>query len=78
MRRMYWTVAIVALCVITIVLTSNPGLSELTSQAGFELPGRVLPARSAQLPSFYPTAHRRKLNGLRSATCPEEWCSIGS
>lgn len=56
MKRMYWTVAIVALCMITIVLTSNPGLAQLTSRAGFELPGQVLPARSTQLSAAEPSS----------------------
>ena len=56
MKRMYQTVAIVALCLIAVVLVSNPGLAQLTSRAGFEQPGRVLLSQSAQRSTKLPTS----------------------
>ncbi|HEY9908300.1 MAG TPA: peptidoglycan recognition family protein, partial [Thermosynechococcaceae cyanobacterium] len=50
MRRTSWTaIAIVILVLAAVVLTSNPGLAQLTSPAGFELPGRVAAQPSAQV-----------------------------
>ncbi len=56
MKRIYWTVAIVALCLIAVVLTTTPGLAQLTSQAGFEQPGRVLLAQSTPRPTELPSS----------------------
>ena len=56
MKRIYWTVAIVALCLVAVVLSTTPGLAQLSSRSGFEQPGRVLLAQSAQRPTELPSS----------------------